>query len=95
MGIQGRTTIGVLNARSSLIIWLAGLLPLLKSIHKPCHLKKFGGKTVGVDAYGWLHRGIVSCAVELALGKPTTKYDLQDLSYYGSNGRQIHSVHHE
>ncbi|PVH87982.1 hypothetical protein DL98DRAFT_224387 [Cadophora sp. DSE1049] len=51
-----------------------GLLPLLKSIHKQCNLKKFEGKTLGVDAYGWLHRGTVSCAMELAMGKPTRKF---------------------
>lgn len=53
---------------------ISGLLPLLKSIHKPCSLKKFSGQTLGVDAYGWLHRGTVPCAIDLALGKPTTKY---------------------
>ncbi|KAI9758539.1 MAG: hypothetical protein M4579_003031 [Chaenotheca gracillima] len=53
---------------------ISGLLPLLKSIHKPCDLKKFAGQTIGVDAYGWLHRGAVACAVELALGKPTRRY---------------------
>jgi exonuclease-1 len=49
-------------------------LPLLKSIHKPCNLKKFAGQTIGVDAYGWLHRGTAACAIDLALDKPTTKY---------------------
>lgn len=53
---------------------LQGLLPLLKSIHKPCNLKGFAGQTIGVDAYGWLHRGTVACAIDLALEKPTTKY---------------------
>ncbi|KAL8640595.1 MAG: hypothetical protein Q9228_002507 [Teloschistes exilis] len=53
---------------------VTGLLPLLKSIHKPCNLKKFAGQTIGVDAYGWLHRGTVACAIDLALGKPTTKF---------------------
>ncbi|KAH7394022.1 exonuclease-like protein [Phaeosphaeria sp. MPI-PUGE-AT-0046c] len=53
---------------------ISGLLPLLKSIHKPCSLKKFSGKTIGVDAYGWLHRGTAACAIDLALDKPTTKY---------------------
>ncbi len=47
---------------------------LLKSIHRPCHLKKFAGRTIGVDAYGWLHRGAVACALDLALGKPTARY---------------------
>ena len=30
--------------------------------------------TIGVDAYGWLHRGTVACAIELAMDKPTRKY---------------------
>ncbi|KAI6245510.1 Exodeoxyribonuclease 1 [Erysiphe necator] len=53
---------------------ISGLLPLLKSIHKTCHLKNFEGKTLGVDAYGWLHRGAVACAMELATDKPTRKF---------------------
>ena len=53
---------------------ISGLLPLLKSIQKHCTLKKFAGQTIGIDAYGWLHRGTVACAIELALEKPTTKY---------------------
>ncbi|TVY75872.1 Exodeoxyribonuclease, partial [Lachnellula suecica] len=53
---------------------IQGLLPLLKSIHKPCSLKKFEGKTLGVDAYGWLHRGTVACAMEIARGQPTRKF---------------------
>ncbi|KAL9052327.1 MAG: hypothetical protein Q9162_005471 [Coniocarpon cinnabarinum] len=52
---------------------MAGLLTLLKSIQKPCHLRDFAGKTLAVDAYGWLHRGAVACAIELATDKPTTK----------------------
>ncbi|KAI1624975.1 exonuclease 1 [Exophiala viscosa] len=51
---------------------IKGLLPLLKSIQKPCNLKKFAGQTLGVDAYGWLHRGVVGCAFALALDKPTS-----------------------
>ncbi|KAL4980633.1 hypothetical protein BDW66DRAFT_36039 [Aspergillus desertorum] len=51
-----------------------GLHGLLKSIQKPCHLKKFSGQTLGVDAYGWLHRGTVACAVDLVLDRPTTKH---------------------
>ncbi|CAN9119578.1 hypothetical protein AA0114_g1165 [Alternaria tenuissima] len=53
---------------------ISGLLPLLKSVQQPCSLKKYAGKTIGVDTYGWLHRGTAACAVELALEKPTTKY---------------------
>ncbi|OAP65532.1 hypothetical protein AYL99_01504 [Fonsecaea erecta] len=51
---------------------IKGLLPMLKSIQKQCTLKKFSGQTIGVDAYGWLHRGVVGCAFALALDKPTT-----------------------
>ncbi|KAK2759831.1 Rad2 nuclease [Arachnomyces sp. PD_36] len=53
---------------------ITGLHGLLKSIQKPCNLKKFSGQTLGVDAYGWLHRGTIACAIDLALGKPTTKH---------------------
>lgn len=53
-----------------------GLLPLLKSVQKPCNLKKYAGQTIGVDTYGWLHRGTAACAIDLALDKPTTKYDV-------------------
>ncbi|KAL2257257.1 hypothetical protein VTK26DRAFT_422 [Humicola hyalothermophila] len=53
---------------------ISGLLPLLKSIQRPTELKKFAGETLGVDGYGWLHRGAVACAMELAQGKPTRKY---------------------
>ncbi|EED12420.1 exonuclease, putative [Talaromyces stipitatus ATCC 10500] len=53
---------------------IKGLHGLLKSIQKPCNLKKFDGQTLGVDAYGWLHRGTAACATELALNKPTTRH---------------------
>ncbi|KAI1487688.1 hypothetical protein F5X96DRAFT_131374 [Biscogniauxia mediterranea] len=53
---------------------IQGLLPLLKSIQRPTELKKYNGHIFGVDAYGWLHRGAVSCAIELAQGKPTRRY---------------------
>ncbi|BDD62437.1 Rad2 nuclease [Monascus purpureus] len=53
---------------------IKGLHGLLKSIQKPCHLRKFSGETLGVDAYGWLHRGTVACAVDLVLDRPTTKH---------------------
>ncbi|KAF3926745.1 hypothetical protein ABW21_db0206639 [Orbilia brochopaga] len=51
-----------------------GLLPVLKSIQQPTHIKHWKGQTVAVDAYGWLHRGTISCAIDLALGRQTTKY---------------------
>ena len=50
-----------------------GLLPLLKSIQRPTEVKNFRDQTLAVDAYGWLHRGAISCAIELAQGKPTRK----------------------
>ncbi|KAK0611593.1 double-stranded DNA exonuclease-like protein [Immersiella caudata] len=53
---------------------ISGLLPLLKSIHRPADLKKYAGETLGIDGYGWLHRGAISCAMELAQGRPTRKY---------------------
>ncbi|PWY87983.1 hypothetical protein BO94DRAFT_575045 [Aspergillus sclerotioniger CBS 115572] len=59
------------------LTWLTGYIGLhglLKSIQKPCHLKRFSGQTLGVDAYGWLHRGTVACAVDLVLGRPNRKH---------------------
>ncbi|KAJ5711725.1 hypothetical protein N7488_005881 [Penicillium malachiteum] len=53
---------------------IKGLHGLLKSIQKPCHLKKFAGQTLAIDAYGWLHRGTVACSVDLVLDKPTRKH---------------------
>ena len=71
MGISGESERA--GVRTKILKHVIGLLPLLKSIQKPCNLKKFSGQTIGVDAYGWLHRGTVACAIDLALGKPTTK----------------------
>ncbi|RDA87418.1 hypothetical protein CP532_6971 [Ophiocordyceps camponoti-leonardi (nom. inval.)] len=53
---------------------VSGLLPLLKSIHRTTEIKKYDGQTLGVDAYGWLHRAAYCCAAELAQNKPTNKY---------------------
>jgi exonuclease 1 len=59
---------------------ISGLLPLLKSIQNTKHLSELSGQTIAVDAYVWLHRGIFTCATELATGKDTTKYGHSDLS---------------
>ncbi|KAL0959617.1 hypothetical protein HGRIS_011320 [Hohenbuehelia grisea] len=53
---------------------ISGLLPLLKSIQTTKHLSDFAGQTLAVDAYVWLHRGVFSCATEIATGKKTHKY---------------------
>ncbi|KXN86523.1 Exodeoxyribonuclease 1 [Leucoagaricus sp. SymC.cos] len=53
---------------------ISGLLPALKPIQKTKHLSDFQGKTIAVDAYVWLHKGVYACATELATGKPTHKY---------------------
>ncbi|KKA28982.1 hypothetical protein TD95_000900 [Thielaviopsis punctulata] len=53
---------------------VTGLLGLLKSIQHPGDLKRYSGKTLGVDTYGWLHKGVISCASQLALNKPTKRY---------------------
>ena len=69
---------------------ISGLLPLLKSIHKNKHLSEFAGKTVAVDAYVWLHKGVYACAPEVATGKRTTKYVvLLSSSYIPANGQRV------
>lgn len=53
---------------------ITGLLPQLKSIQNPVSLRRYEGKTLGIDGYAWLHRSAYSCAHDLALGQPTDKY---------------------
>ncbi|KAK9367249.1 hypothetical protein V1509DRAFT_627433 [Lipomyces kononenkoae] len=68
---------------------ISGLLPLLKSIHQPTHVKEFAGQVIAVDAYVWLHRGAIACATDLAFGNHTRKYvdyamhRVRMLKYYG------------
>ncbi|KAL8278126.1 hypothetical protein RQP46_009450 [Phenoliferia psychrophenolica] len=52
----------------------SGLLPMLKDIQRPVHVREWHGKTLAVDAYVWLHRGAYGCAEDLAQGKPTVQY---------------------
>jgi hypothetical protein len=73
-GYQGYVMLPLVGSRGvSCELTGIGLHGLLKSIQKPCHLKKFSGQTLGVDAYGWLHRGTVACSVDLVLDRPTRK----------------------
>lgn len=59
---------------------IQGLLPLLKDIQKSVHVSSYAGKTLGVDAYVWLHRGAYGCAREIVLGDPTPRYIAHALS---------------
>lgn len=52
---------------------VTGLLPFLKKCSRPVNIKEFTGYTVAVDAYCWIHRASYSCAMDLALGNPTTQ----------------------
>lgn len=61
---------------------IQGLLPLLKSIMAPIHIKELEGCIVAVDTYSWLHKGALSCSRELCKGLPTTRFvSLPLLSY--------------
>ncbi|XP_059669371.1 exonuclease 1 [Cornus florida] len=53
---------------------IQGLLPLLKSIMVPVHIKDLEGCCVAVDTYSWLHKGALSCSKDLCKGQPTTKH---------------------
>ncbi|KAE8989144.1 hypothetical protein PF004_g15019 [Phytophthora fragariae] len=53
---------------------VTGLLPVLKSVTDQVHVSKYAGKTVGVDASGWLYKGAYSCPLDLVLGRPTDAY---------------------
>ncbi|XVE88292.1 hypothetical protein DITRI_Ditri19aG0058100 [Diplodiscus trichospermus] len=53
---------------------IQGLLPLLKSIMVPIHIKDLEGCSVAVDTYSWLHKGALSCSTELCKGLPTSRH---------------------
>ncbi|XP_031276249.1 exonuclease 1-like [Pistacia vera] len=53
---------------------IQGLLPLLKSIMLPIHIKELEGCCVAVDTYSWLHKGAFSCSRELCKGLPTSRH---------------------
>ncbi|XWS12442.1 hypothetical protein CRYUN_Cryun37aG0089200 [Craigia yunnanensis] len=53
---------------------IQGLLPLLKSIMVPIHIKDIEGCSVAIDTYSWLHKGALSCSTELCKGLPTSRH---------------------
>ncbi|RKP31868.1 PIN domain-like protein, partial [Metschnikowia bicuspidata] len=53
---------------------VTNLLPQLKDIQQQVSLTHYKGKTLAVDAYGWLHRGLILCAQDLCLNQPTQGY---------------------
>ncbi|XP_024020546.1 exonuclease 1 [Morus notabilis] len=53
---------------------IQGLLPLLKSIMVPIHIKELEGCCVAVDTYSWLHKGALSCSKDLCKGLPTSRH---------------------
>ncbi|KAF4360670.1 hypothetical protein G4B88_010665 [Cannabis sativa] len=53
---------------------IQGLLPLLKSIMVPIHIKELEGSCVAIDTYSWLHKGALSCSKDLCKGLPTSRH---------------------
>lgn len=53
---------------------VTNLLPQLKDIQREVSLTEYKGKTLAVDGYGWLHRGLILCAQDLCLDRPTQSY---------------------
>ena len=65
---------------------ISSLLPTLKSVSHAKHVAEaYGGKTVCVDAYVWLHRGAYACARELCEGVPTRKH----VEYFMNRARML------
>lgn len=56
------------------LMGVTGLLQNLKEIQHVTSLEKYRGQTLAIDAYGWLHRGLIACAQELCQDQPTRKY---------------------
>mmetsp|Transcript_100153 Transcript_100153/g.283586 ORF Transcript_100153/g.283586 Transcript_100153/m.283586 type:complete len:765 (+) Transcript_100153:49-2343(+) len=53
---------------------IQGLLPFLRSYVQRANIKEYKGKTVGVDAMCWMHKGAFACSKELVLGQDTDKF---------------------
>ncbi|XP_021764191.1 exonuclease 1-like [Chenopodium quinoa] len=53
---------------------IQGLLPQLKSIMSPLHIKDLQGCWVAIDTYSWLHKGALSCSTQLCKGIPTSRH---------------------
>ncbi|XP_031844025.1 exonuclease tos isoform X2 [Nomia melanderi] len=53
---------------------ITGLLPFLEKSSKRTNINEFAGKTVAIDSYCWLHKGVFSCADKLSMGQPTDAY---------------------
>jgi exonuclease-1 len=55
---------------------IKGLLPYLKQVQERIHISEFANRKAAVDGYCILHRGISTCAEDLALKRPTQRYEL-------------------
>eukprot|EP00618_Florenciella_parvula_P006655 CAMPEP_0119480558 /NCGR_PEP_ID=MMETSP1344-20130328/9308_1 /TAXON_ID=236787 /ORGANISM="Florenciella parvula, Strain CCMP2471" /LENGTH=499 /DNA_ID=CAMNT_0007514879 /DNA_START=170 /DNA_END=1666 /DNA_ORIENTATION=+ len=53
---------------------ISGLLPMVKPVTHSVDASELAGLRVAIDAYGWLHKSVNTCATDLALGRPTTRY---------------------
>lgn len=53
---------------------ITGLLPLMKPICHPKHVQELARTRVGIDVYGWLHKGIFCCAMKICRGIDTNAY---------------------
>ncbi|ELU04231.1 hypothetical protein CAPTEDRAFT_95129 [Capitella teleta] len=60
---------------------IQGLLPFLKNILTPSHIRNYRGCTVAIDAYCWLHKGAFACAEKLAAGEKTDMYVYYCMKY--------------
>jgi exonuclease-1 len=59
---------------STAAMGIKGLLPALRQVTRPAHVSTWAGCCVGIDTYGWIHRSKYTCARDLALGVPTTRW---------------------
>ncbi|SCU98391.1 LAFA_0G17590g1_1 [Lachancea sp. 'fantastica'] len=69
---------------------IQGLLPQLKPIQQPVTLSRYEGQTLAIDGYAWLHRAAHSCAEDLALDLPTTRY----LEYFAKRLQMLRGRFH-
>lgn len=61
------------EAAAAAAMGIQGLLPALKSIMTPGHIRDYAGKRAAVDTYCWLHKAAYTCCKDICEGRPNDK----------------------
>uniref|UniRef100_A0A336LMH7 Exonuclease 1 n=1 Tax=Culicoides sonorensis TaxID=179676 RepID=A0A336LMH7_CULSO len=63
---------------------ITGLIPFIEKASRKVDIDELSGSTVAIDAYCWLHKGIIGCAEKLMRGEKTNvhiNYCMKQVNY--------------